>query len=94
MPFGAVGAGDDVEWTVEYYFGRDGINVFTQATTSVVTLIDITGRTSQLQYTDTVGTISGLAGDTQLHLLIRRNSQGATPDTYAGDAELYSITFR
>lgn len=94
MPFGAVGAGDAVEWTVEYYFGRDGINVFTQATTSVVTLIDITGRTDQLQYTDTVGTINGLSGDTQLHIIIRRNSQGATPDTYSGAVELYSITFR
>jgi hypothetical protein len=95
MPFGAPGAGDNVEWTVEYYFGRDGIDVYTQATTSVATLVDVSARTSQLQYTDNLGTISGTAGDTQLHIIIRRNSQGgAVPDNYAGDCELYSITFR
>jgi hypothetical protein len=100
------GALEDVVWEVDYYFGRDGVDVYDAVTAGIyvsdpppgiTTTVNLNGRigspgSGQVQYTDTIASaISGPAGSTTLHVVIKR--QGAT-DTYGGAGEIYGITFK
>lgn len=89
MKFGATGG--TVGWELDYYFAADGSDSYTGYDGTVTNFVNVTGRTNQIQYTDTLPSISGTAGDTHLQLTLRRNSIGGGSDTYIGDAEVYGI---
>lgn len=92
MKFGA--SGGTVGWELDYYFAKNGSNSYTGVDGTVTNFVDVTARTNQIQYTDSMPSISGTAGDTQLQLTLRRNSTGGGSDTYSGDAELYGINIK
>lgn len=92
MKFGATGG--TVLWELDYYFAVDGANSYTSSDGTVTNSVDVTARTNQIQYTDSLPTITGNVGDTHLQLTLRRNSAGGGSDTYLGDAELYGINIR
>lgn len=91
MVFGATGGGDNVKWELDYYFGIDGSDSYSGTDGTVTNDVDVSARTSQIQYTDVLPSISGTAGDTHLQLTIRRNGTGPGSDSYSGDAEIYGI---
>jgi hypothetical protein len=91
MLVGAGGVGDTVLWELDYAFVNDGDNAYTKVDGTVVNSVNVNGRASQIQFTDSLPTISGLAGSTQLQLTLRRNSQGAGADSFGGSVEVYAL---
>lgn len=89
MKFGATTG--TVGWELDYAFLGDGKNAYLLTDGTVTNSVDAGAMTDQIQYTDSMPNISGPSGSTHVQLTLRRNSTGVGEDTYAGDAELYSI---
>jgi len=78
------GAGDTVEFEVEYSFTAAGDDSDADGTT-FTDAVDQTGRGSGELYTDLLPTtLSGVADKTHLQLSIKRDSLGGSSDSFAG----------
>jgi len=95
-PFTAPGAGDNVKWEVDYAFLLPGgvDNPDTKVSGNNVDTIDISARTVQRNYRDTLTAMAGVAGATHLQITLRRHASGAGADTYGSDADVYAIELK
>ena len=90
----APGAGDNVLWEVDYAFVKDDAtqDPYTLLDATTIDDIDVSARTADVLYADTLSTMTGVAGAAVLLLTIRRNGQGGGSDVYGSSADVYGIT--
>lgn len=90
----APGGGDNVLWEVDYAFVKDDAtqNPYTLMDATTSDDIDVSARTEDVMYSDTLSTMTGVTGAAVLLLTIRRNGMGGGSDAYGSSADIYGIT--
>jgi hypothetical protein len=92
MLVGAGGVGDNVQWELDYAFISEGDNAYTKIDGTIVDIVDVNGRASQISFKDQLSPISGPVGATHLQITLRRNSVGPGSDSFGGDVEVYGVS--
>lgn len=82
------GGTKNVLWNLDYAFTKDGDAAYVTIDNVLFMDINVSGRTPQVQYTDSFTPISGPVGSDVLQITLRRN---ATSDSYNGDVDLYGV---
>lgn len=92
--FTAPGAGDQVEFQVNYMMGRDGIDNYNgPGVVGTPTNWAVGALNANEQIQQKIGSFTGNAGDTHVQLTINRNNL-SPPVDYAGDFDIYSLILR
>lgn len=82
------GVGDTVGWVVEYAVTKDGDNSDTLVTAIAQQDVDVSAKLANIQFSTTLGTMTGVVGGDVLQVTLTRNGQGAGQDSFAGNARV------
>jgi hypothetical protein len=83
--------GDNILLEVDYVFVKIGEDADTIAPTTDVNDIDVSTRTNDIIYTDTLASMKGAVGALFLNITMRRNAQGAGSDNYPNSFDIYAL---
>jgi hypothetical protein len=83
--------GDTVGWVVKYAIIKDGDNTQTTVTAIPQQNVDVSGKSQDIEFDTTLGTMTGVVDGETLMFDLTRNATGVDSDTYTGQAEIISF---